>query len=298
MQPTNNEQSGATSSSTASSSEPQQSGSSWNARTWSPSSSFQPRPFQPRPFQPRPFQPTSFRPTSYTSASTSPSPVVNGQSNFQSPPPALNPSCLASVFHETAIQAPSRDCQKLVMQSLKKGTLSIKEEREMLEKIKASSAEQLTQTMAWRKQIDENITSFYDESMKMNKLYSSLAFKIANALKDATIASIRTGEALQMDYLELTQEEFKNYKEIMLAAVKQNGLALQFASRELKEDKEVVLAAVKQNGLALQFASQELKENKEVVLAAVKQNGLALQFVSEELKNGKDIVLAAGQEDC
>ena len=42
----------------------------------------------------------------------------------------------------------------------------------------------------------------------------------------------------------------------------------QFASASLKEDKEVVLAAVAQNGLALRFASTSLQEDKEVVLVA------------------------------
>jgi len=37
----------------------------------------------------------------------------------------------------------------------------------------------------------------------------------------------------------------------------------------LKRDKEVVMAAVSQNGNALRLASKELKEDKEFVLAAV-----------------------------
>eukprot|EP00971_Amphidinium_carterae_P109817 2175430-Amphidinium_carterae.1 len=39
-----------------------------------------------------------------------------------------------------------------------------------------------------------------------------------------------------------------------LAAVKQNGWALQFAAESCKGDREMVLAAVKQNGCALLFA--------------------------------------------
>ncbi len=42
-----------------------------------------------------------------------------------------------------------------------------------------------------------------------------------------------------------------NNKEIVLAAVKKTGLALEFASENLKNDKEVVIAAVKQDGNAL-----------------------------------------------
>ena len=52
-------------------------------------------------------------------------------------------------------------------------------------------------------------------------------------------------------------------------------MSLQYASAEMKNDKEVVLAAVKQDGysMSLQYASADLKNDKEVVLAAVKQEG-------------------------
>jgi len=48
-------------------------------------------------------------------------------------------------------------------------------------------------------------------------------------------------------------------KEEVLEAVKQNGLALEYASKELQNDRDVVLAAVKQCGEALRYASDELK---------------------------------------
>ena len=67
-------------------------------------------------------------------------------------------------------------------------------------------------------------------------------------------------------------------KEVVLAAVQQDGLALQFASEDLRADREVVLAAVQQHGLALQYASAELRADREVVLAAVQQNGEALRL--------------------
>ncbi|MGD9276302.1 MAG: DUF4116 domain-containing protein [Candidatus Pacearchaeota archaeon] len=49
-------------------------------------------------------------------------------------------------------------------------------------------------------------------------------------------------------------------------------------------DKEIALAAVKQDGLMLRYASAELRADKEVVLAAVKQNGLALRYASDDLQ--------------
>jgi hypothetical protein len=44
-----------------------------------------------------------------------------------------------------------------------------------------------------------------------------------------------------------------------------DGWKLQNASDELKADKEVVMAAVKNNGRALQHASDELKADPEIL---------------------------------
>ena len=121
----------------------------------------------------------------------------------------------------------------------------------------------------------------------------------------------QTDEALRFASDELQQD-----RDVMLAAVKHNGLMLGNASAALKNDKEVVLAAVTQNSKALRFASDELQQNKEIMLAAVKQqsnvlkhnvltldnefmvaavkqNGMALEFASAALKNDKKVVLAA-----
>ena len=48
---------------------------------------------------------------------------------------------------------------------------------------------------------------------------------------------------------------------MVLAAVKQRGLALQHASKEMRKDKKVVATALKQNDAALQFAAPELQAN-------------------------------------
>ena len=52
----------------------------------------------------------------------------------------------------------------------------------------------------------------------------------------------------------------------------------------MKKDKEVVLAAVQQDALALEYAGEEIKKDKEVVLTAVQQNGHALEYAGEEMK--------------
>ena len=69
--------------------------------------------------------------------------------------------------------------------------------------------------------------------------------------------------------------KFEGYNniEFVLAAVRQDSEALQYASNKLKNNRKIVLVAVRQDGLALQYASDELKNNREIVLSAVRQNG-------------------------
>jgi hypothetical protein len=61
----------------------------------------------------------------------------------------------------------------------------------------------------------------------------------------------------------------------------------------MQEDKGVVLAAVTQNGFALQFAAPAMQADKDVVLAAMAQNVAALLFAAPALKESREFVLAA-----
>ncbi len=79
-----------------------------------------------------------------------------------------------------------------------------------------------------------------------------------------------------------------NDQEIVLAAVKQNGSALQYASKELRHVPEIVMAAVKQNGCALQYASEELRHNLNIVKAAVQQDGCALKYASDAIRKDRE----------
>eukprot|EP00971_Amphidinium_carterae_P216769 4303110-Amphidinium_carterae.1 len=64
-----------------------------------------------------------------------------------------------------------------------------------------------------------------------------------------------------------------------------------------RADREIVLAAVKQYGSALQYAAEECRADRAIVLAAVKQYGSALRLAAEECKADRAIVLAAVQGD-
>jgi len=102
----------------------------------------------------------------------------------------------------------------------------------------------------------------------------------------------------------------KEFEQLCLAAVQQDGWALEYikeqtpeiclaavqqtwrALRYVKEQTpEICLAAVQQNGLALQYIKEQTPE---LCLAAVQQNGLALQYIKEQTP---EICLAAVQQD-
>ena len=75
-------------------------------------------------------------------------------------------------------------------------------------------------------------------------------------------------------------------KELVTAAVQQDGWALQHACEELRQDKEVALAAVQSYGPALEHVRGGLNQDEEVVLSAVAQDPESLQFASDELRQG------------
>ena len=123
------------------------------------------------------------------------------------------------------------------------------------------------------------------------------------------------------------------------ALVSKDGAKLQKVPKYFRADREIVLAAVSQKGLALEYAAKELARRKwcwwrclkiagrwdmprraarrpgsgagggardgwalgyaggaggqEVVLAAVSQNGEALWYAAEELRADEEVVLAA-----
>jgi len=58
-------------------------------------------------------------------------------------------------------------------------------------------------------------------------------------------------------------------------------------------DENIVLEAVKQNGLALQHASNELKSSYKFILEAVKQNPVALLHASSELQKNTNLIIEA-----
>ena len=109
-----------------------------------------------------------------------------------------------------------------------------------------------------------------------------------NLVKSSDLALGQASHRLQAD------------KNVILAAVKQDGRAIKFVPAEHRDDKEIIMAAVTggtvrslMRGHVLQYASEVLRNDKDVVLAAVTRDGSALQFVSEHLRMDRGIIVAA-----
>jgi len=93
--------------------------------------------------------------------------------------------------------------------------------------------------------------------------------------------------------LAVLDPHLKADREIVLTAVRQNGMALEYAAKQLQEDVGIIRTAVEDSGLALKHAAAALQGNREVVLAAVRQHGMALQYAAMELRADCEVVLAA-----
>lgn len=87
-------------------------------------------------------------------------------------------------------------------------------------------------------------------------------------------------------------KQWTNNFEVMMKSIQKNPDSLQFASEELKRIKDVVLAAVKLDGLTVRHTSI-MKHNKEVGMEAVKQNGMSLKFLETNLQNDIEICKVA-----
>jgi hypothetical protein len=119
-------------------------------------------------------------------------------------------------------------------------------------------------------------------------------------------------------FLKYVDERFKDDKEIVLEAFKQNQDSIIYVEMNtlvynntiveaiknrvckitsipsnFEDNIEIYLNLVKYNGVLIYFASRSIKDNKVIVMNAVKSNGLALAYVSERLRDDKDVVLAS-----
>ena len=90
--------------------------------------------------------------------------------------------------------------------------------------------------------------------------------------------------------MQFAHEDMKKDRDVVKAAVDQNGMALEYVHEDLKRDPGIVKVAVAQNGCALQFAHEDLRKDRNVVKVAVAQNLKAIYYAHEDLRKDLDIV--------
>ena len=96
-----------------------------------------------------------------------------------------------------------------------------------------------------------------------------------------------------IDVVSKISRRLRNDQSIIMAAVRINAAALYYASDDMKSNKEIVMAAVLNYGVSLEFASKCLRNDFDVCISAVRQNRHALLHVSKELKSDQSFVLQA-----
>jgi hypothetical protein len=93
--------------------------------------------------------------------------------------------------------------------------------------------------------------------------------------REVVLAAIRQNALA----LQFAAQHLRAERDFLLEAAKANGHVLMYIDEPaLWLDKEIVLASVKQNGLAFQHVASKFKDDMQVMCTACKQNPRALQF--------------------
>jgi hypothetical protein len=150
---------------------------------------------------------------------------------------------------------------------------------------------------------------FVEKALRKNARVYDYCPQFSRNKKLTILAASVDGDLLEYSPL-------KDDKEVMLAIVQLNGLAIKYASPRLWHDPELARAAVMNNshallhlppdlrdelaytalarcGRLLEHLSLKIKGDKASVQAAVQQDGLAICYANEGLKDDVDVVLAA-----
>ena len=96
-----------------------------------------------------------------------------------------------------------------------------------------------------------------------------------------------------LDENEDTADTLKADREIVLAAVKDDGSTLKNAADTFKADREIVLAAVKNDGDALRYAANTLKADREIILAAMDHDPNLLELADTTLMSDPKLASVA-----
>lgn len=108
--------------------------------------------------------------------------------------------------------------------------------------------------------------------------------------KDIILSVFSSSVKFALNLQSIPCEKLREDRDIILAAVKQNGLVLHSLSEKFRDDKEIVLAALTENPLAYLNASERLQEDEEVKKFSCKILSIRFQLQGFEIYDEKAIL--------
>lgn len=122
------------------------------------------------------------------------------------------------------------------------------------------------------------------------KTYPSAIHKIPR--DELTKEDVMRAMDINPDVFRLARSDITSGRDVTLKAVTLDGMNLQYA-KAYSDDDEVVIAAVRQNGAALEYASERLKKREDIALLAIGEYAGAISHVHDELLKKTDFRLKA-----
>lgn len=105
-----------------------------------------------------------------------------------------------------------------------------------------------------------------------------------------------SGYIRKSSVLNLLHSDLKGNRGIVLEAVKQNGLELEFASEALRKDEDLVLEAISEDSYAAEFIHKEIFK-KAFFLKALKIDDCFMKYVNEQQRAERKFMLDAVEQN-
>jgi len=131
----------------------------------------------------------------------------------------------------------------------------------------------------------------------MNYKLDDINFVIKNGLNGCNPDFLNDSEIakniLKIKPASITQisDELKDNNEVVIEAIKKNGLLLKYVSNRLKDDDGFVSLAIEQNANALMHASERLQNDYDILKLTVKCDYRRFQYMPEIIKTSKKIII-------
>lgn len=101
--------------------------------------------------------------------------------------------------------------------------------------------------------------------------------------------------AIKNDFgaLEFAPDKYKNDYNFVKSSIKLGNCVASILSDDFKKDKELCLKIVMSDPGELEYMDESIRDDKDIVMAAVSRNGYSLEYASPRLQSDEEVVFAA-----